>query len=59
MTHDEARLLLEAIQEEQYDGNKWERAFLLSIEAWVEDGRKITDKQSSTLQSIYRKAMGG
>lgn len=59
MTHDEALILLEAIQEEQYEANKWESDFIASMEAWIEDGKQITQRQSSTLQSIYRKAMGG
>jgi len=56
MTHDEARILLEAIQDSKYHPNKWEADFLSSIEAYVEDGRKITPKQSETIQGVYRKA---
>jgi hypothetical protein len=59
MTNDEALILLEAIQEAGYECSKWEQDFLASIEGWVEDGKRVTERQSQTLQSIYRKAVGG
>lgn len=59
MTHDEARLLLDAIQEKQYKGTKWEENFIASIEGWIEDGKRISSGQSATLQQIYRQSQGG
>jgi hypothetical protein len=56
MTIDDAKILLEAIHDSKFRGNKWEENFILSIEGWVDDNKKLTEGQSNMLQSIYRKS---
>ena len=52
----DAKLMLEEIQDTFYQGSKSEDDFLKSIEVWLEDERKLTDKQAETLRGIHRKA---
>ena len=55
----EAKHLLDAINESQHKPNKWGSDFLASIEEQIDDGRYLSDKQSSKLQQIYRHSQGG
>lgn len=59
MNNYDAIQLIEAIQESQKPLTKWEEDFLQSIEEQLDNGDRLSDKQSDALQKIYRKSQGG
>jgi len=51
---------MDAIQEaSRFNPTKWERDFLDSIEEQIAAGQGLSDRQSKSLQEIYRKSQGG
>jgi hypothetical protein len=59
MLNPDAKILVEAIKNTDYDLNAWEINFMISIEEQVDKGRNLSQKQGDALQKIYRKAQGG
>ncbi len=59
MCNKDAKTLIEAIKASDYDLNKWEMDFMISIEEQVDKGRNLSQKQGDALQKIYRKSQGG
>jgi len=56
----DAATLMAAIQEAtRFHPSKWERDFLDSIEEQIEADQGLSDRQSKSLQEIYRKSQGG
>ena len=58
MKHEDAKVLLDAIRKNKYYiPTEWERKFLEDLSFYVElSSIKVSEKQSKTLQEIYRKA---
>ena len=59
MLNKDAKILIEAIKDANYDLNTWEMDFMISIEEQVDKGRNLSRKQGDALQKIYRKSQGG
>lgn len=59
MLNADAKILVEAIKNAEYDLNAWEINFMISIEEQADKGRNLSQKQGDALQKIYRKAQGG
>lgn len=59
MSNTDAKVLIDAIRDSNYDPSGWEMNFLNSIEEKVEDGMTLSKKQGDALQSIYRNSQGG
>jgi hypothetical protein len=59
MLNTDAKILVEAIKNAEYDLNDWEMGFMSSIEEQVDKGRHLSKKQGDLLQAIYRKTQGG
>lgn len=55
----EAVILVDEINRTKYAFNKWERAFLDTINDLIKNGRHLSDGRSEYLQKIYRKSQGG
>lgn len=58
MTHKDAEILLNTIHKNKYyTPTEWEQQFLNDLSFYVTMGNiKISDKQSKSLQEIYRKS---
>lgn len=59
MLNKDAKPLIEAIKDSEYDLNSWETEFMGSIEEQIDKGRNLTQKQGDVLQKIYRHSQGG
>ena len=60
MIFDDANELIKAIRSNNhYDCNNWESDFIDSIEEQIRVGTKLTTRQFSKLQDLYRKCYGG
>lgn len=59
MLNKDAKTLIEAIKNSDYDLNAWEIDFMISIEEQVDKGRNLSQKQGDALEKIYRQSQGG
>ena len=53
---EQAKILIDAINETDYEPNDWENEFIESI---LKRGNDLSDKQIKCIQNIYAKATGG
>jgi hypothetical protein len=59
MLNKDAKILIEAIKDSNYDLNTWEMDFMISIEEQMDKGKNPSKPQADVLQKIYRKSQGG
>lgn len=52
----QAKTIIEYIQETKYKPNDFERKFLKSVSKQIEEGKYLSDKQAGVLLKIYEKA---
>lgn len=59
MLNKDAKILIEAIKNSNYNLGAWEMDFMISIEEQADKGKNLSQKQGDSLQTIYRKSQGG
>ena len=59
MLNNDAKMLIEAIKDSDYNLNAWEMDFMISIEEQVDRGKNLSKGQGDKLQDVYRKTQGG